>query len=193
MQAPMIRDSSRRRIVLSVVILCLLFGVLVLNVRYPVLRFTIQPLNSAVFVVVAFMPTLVATSLLCLASTWNRKWMRVSFQLLSAARVIVTAVLGFVAIVFGAGGPLVRTRLAAHGYAVTAYALDDGIGTYQEKPILPGLALVRRLDYIDDADQPMIEWVGADRARVTLTIYDEKSSKVYEDVRVYDLKPFVYF
>jgi len=93
----------------------------------------------------------------------------------------------------GAWGPLIRTRLSTDGYAVTAYWDGDGIEVYQERVLLPGIALVRRLDYVENADQPKVESVDKDHARITFVVYEEQTSKTREDVRVYELKPFIYF
>ncbi len=93
----------------------------------------------------------------------------------------------------GAWGPLIRTRLLTHGYALTAYYDGDGIEVFQERVLLPGIALVRRLDDVENADQAKVESVDKDHARITFVVYGEQTSKTHEDVRVYELKPFIYF
>ena len=190
---PRVQHPFLRRNLLSLLTACVLFGLLVLNVRYPVLRFTIHALNTTSFFVGAFLPAFVAVWTLRLSSACARRWIRAAIQLLLALLVILSVLSGFFALMVGAWGPLIRTRLSTHGYAVTAYWDGDGIEVYQERVLLPGIALVRRLDYVENADQPKVESVDKDHARITFVVYEEQTSKTREDVRVYELKPFIYF
>lgn len=191
---PKFQNRPLRRKILILLSACALFVLFVLNLRYPVLSFTFEPLNDASFVAAAFLPAFVAFGILRLSSACTRKWIRAAIQTLSALLVIGTVLFGIIALVVGANSRLIiRTRLRTNAYAVTAYVDGDGIEVYQEKALLPGIALVRRLDFIPDADSPNIESIDKDHARVTLTIYEEERPKTREDVRVYDLKPFVYF
>jgi hypothetical protein len=190
---PRVQNPSLRRNLPSLLTACLVFSLLVLNIRYPVLRFTIHALNTTTYVVGAFLPAFVAVWTLRLSSACTRRWIRAAIQLLLALLVILSVLFGILALMAGAWGPLVRTRLLAHGYALTAYYDGDGIEVYQERVLLPGIALVRRLDYVENADQARVESVDKDHARITLVVYEEQTSKTHEDIRVYELKPFVYF
>jgi hypothetical protein len=192
--APRSRGPSRRKYLLSLLIYYFLFALFVSNLRHPALSFTIESLNTVCFVVAAFLPAAGAIAILRLASTCTPKWIRVAIQIPSALWVLVTVLIGFLLLAGGASSRIVfRSRLLTPSYTVTAYADEDGIEIYQERILLPGIALVRRLDSIPNADQPKIESVGKNHARVTIIVYEEKTSETREDARLYDLKPFVYF
>lgn len=191
---PKSQGRSLRRNFLSVLTACVLFVLFVLNLRYPIVRFTVETFNIVCFVVAVFLPAFAAIGVLRLSSACTQKWIGVAIQTMSALLVVVTVLFGIFALVFGANGWRVfRARLLTPSFTVTAYADGDGIEVYQERILLPGIALVRRLDSVSDADQPKVESVDKGHARVTLTIYEHQTSRTHEDIRLYDLKPFIYF
>jgi len=67
-----------------------------------------------------------------------------------------------------------------------------GVSLEQRRSILPGLYVVKSLDYFEGASKGTLSWLGPDRVSLYIPIagYDRDQKNVQ---RVYSLKPWLYF
>lgn len=67
-----------------------------------------------------------------------------------------------------------------------------GVGLEQRRSILPGLYLVKSLDYFEGASEGNLSWTGADRVSLYIPIagYYQNQRNIR---REYSLKPWLYF
>jgi len=101
--------------------------------------------------------------------------------------------------------PLAKIEMGA--YQVVVYQVLDGgaVGgeaaeVRQERTLIPGVLLVRRLEVVDDAEIATYRTIGTDELRVELSLWGEKpGQKDFEYHQIgsknseYHLKSFVYF
>lgn len=67
-----------------------------------------------------------------------------------------------------------------------------GVSLEQRMNILPGIYLVKSLDYFEGASEGTLSWAGADRISLYIPIAGYHNDQ--KDVRrVYSLKPRLYF
>jgi hypothetical protein len=88
------------------------------------------------------------------------------------------------------------------GYSVGIYRSDCGapcgmdIDLLQEKTLIPGILLVRRLDGFADAGDATYKVIGPDTLQINIPAYPD-DERPWESIparsRVYHLKPFLYF
>jgi hypothetical protein len=90
-------------------------------------------------------------------------------------------------------------------YRVAIYQIDAGLGgeaieVRQERTLIPGVLLVRRLETVDDADIANCRVIGPDELRVELSLWGIKpGQKDFEYHQIgskdkeYHLKSFLYF
>ncbi len=88
-------------------------------------------------------------------------------------------------------------RTSMDGYSVAAYRTNCGapcsFGVYllQERPIFPGVLLVRALDSFDSADGASFEKLGGNRLRVNVRKYSSSHTAV--EAHDFELDPWIYF
>ncbi len=88
-------------------------------------------------------------------------------------------------------------RAPMDGYSVAVYRTDCGapcsFGIYllQEKPIFPGVLLVRALDSFDSADEANFQKLGENRLRTNVRKYSNSHTAI--EAHDFELKSWVYF
>jgi len=145
-----------------------------------------------------------------------RKWWQITVAVVLLAPVLVYSLLGGIMTIVEVR-PVIRTgadpgfaplaKIEMGAYRVVVYQILDGgaVGgeaaeVRQERTLIPGVLLVRRLEVVDNADISTYRTIGPDELRVELSLWGEKpGQKDFEYHQIgskdseYHLKSFVYF
>jgi hypothetical protein len=187
----------------------LVFGLLQADSCYPVVRFSNDLANFTAGTINLFLPFLAAL----FALTIPRRWLTSIIVILLLLPLLCFSALGLFwqgmltsdALRMGQDPAFTRVRSVSMGsYSVGVFISNCGapcsfdIDLLQERPIIPGILLVRRLRGFEGADarEATCQVVGRDTLMISVPGYDDKD-RPWESVsprsQVYHLKPFLYF
>lgn len=197
------RDTERiprgaKRTLLQALLLLAVYCSMVLNWFFESLRFSYSPLNYLVFLIALTLPFVIVF----FGFRFSRIWMRVVTLVSMLPLMVLSALLMFgtslflllIVLELGRDPTFEKVRsVEAEHYRVSVYRVDvagatgggGGVQARQEKSLLPGLLLVRRL------------YTGSG-SHIDVSVVDEDHIKVYappatvREGREFELKRFVY-
>ena len=170
-----------RRPLLTIFMSLLIFGLSVLNMWLPLVRFTMHVMNVGFCLLVACVPWL-ALIVARRSSLWKDWRKRLALILLLVPILLVSILVGPLQLLFDPFmlGVKRMTTLRTGGYQVSAYLLDCGvlcsfeIEIQQERILIPPIMVVRNLAHYDDTYDALLEIVSPNQLRVTALRYDPK-------------------
>jgi len=181
------------------------FLVVVANDWYPVIRFSDERLNVAVGTAICFMPFVTAIFALFIP----RRWLTRIFVIVPLVPLMLVSLFVLLLDISISDIDTFRTglnpafepiaRVPMGGYSVGIYLTNCGavcsfgIEILQEKQIVPGLLLVRRLEGFEPAIWPVYQVIGKGIIRVDVPRYGVGSDAALARSRTYYLKPYLYF
>ena len=189
---------------MAVVVLLLAgFGAIVANWHYEVLRFSSPALNALALLAGLALPVVA----LVVAASRLTGWRRALGVALLALAVVYSLVASFVvtmhlASVIDDGTDRSFESLgtvAVEGGRVGVYrtncgaTCNYGVAVRHERPLLPGVLLVRRLQGFYPAYQAAFEALGPRTVRVSIPGNGQRTAADTVRSRVYVVKPLVYF
>jgi hypothetical protein len=191
-----------RRAIASIVLLLAGFSAVVANWRYEVLRFSSPVLNAVALLAGLTLPVV---ALVIAASRLTGWWRGIASALLALPVVYGTFASLFVTMhlvwVIENGTDRSFESLGAvpvEGGRVGVYrtdcgaTCDYGVAVRQERPLLPGVLLVRRLQGFYPAYQATFQPLGPRTVRVSVSPHGQRNAVTVRS-RVYVVQPRVYF
>jgi hypothetical protein len=189
------------RPLLVIFLLLSIFGLSVLNMWLPRLRFTMHVMNVGFCILLACFPWL-ALKVARKSGLWKDWRKRLVLMLLLLPALLISIPVGPLQLLFD---PLMlgvqrMTTLRTKDYQVSAYRLNCGVmcsfdmEIQQERILIPPIMVVRGLAYFDDTYDALLEMVSPNEVRVTALRYDSNHPEV--PLRLtgsFPLKRFLYF
>lgn len=208
-----ILQRARKRPVVTIAALLGCFLLALLNYICPLLRFRASIANDVAILLVFFLPWLGLRYVFAL-----RKWWQTAVAFVLLVPVLLLSLLGGilaaieVGYVISTGADFWSTvqhstkiemgayRVVAEEFVYGGAAGGEAVEVRQERTLIPGVLLVRRLETVEDAEIASCRVVGPDELRVELRLsgmkpgsqggpYQQIGSKDNE----YHLKRFLYF
>ena len=195
-------SEPRNRPIARIAMLLAGFGAVLANWHYEVLRFSLPALNALALLAGLALPVVALVIAACRLSGW---WRGAVTALLLLPVVYSTFTSVFVTMhllsVVGDGTDRSFEPLGivpVEGGRVGVYrtncgaTCNFGVAVRQERPLLPGVLLVRRLSGFYPAAQATFEALGTRTVRVSVPRYDQRDDDRVRS-RVYVVRPYVYF
>jgi amino acid transporter len=177
-------------------VLLFIFGLTLLNIEFPLVRFTVNILDASFCLLMVSVPWL-ALIVVRKSSWWKDRRRRWVLILLSLPELLIGALLLMYPLFLRVER---MTTLRSGGYQVSVYRVDCGVACSsemeirQERMLIPPFMAVRRLSLIDDSDDVLLEIVPPNELRVTALGYDPgHSGKIPRLIELFPLKRFLYF
>ena len=183
----------RRRIV-PITALLVVYFLIASNWLHPFLRFTSQTVNSLVIIAGFCLPWA------ALALVWRlpvKILTRLNVTVILLPFMLYTTFFGFaISKTLIGEDPAALGKVAMDGYRVNLYRImrgqNSGIAVQQERDLLPGVMLVKRLPGFYPAATAQYQVTGSNELRVSVPAYAPDHPETAK-TQTYTLKRFIYF
>lgn len=183
--------TGRSKAILSrIALLLAIYALFILNWRFEVLRFSLDPLNCVFFLLILCIPIL----LLVVSLRFPKTWMKAVAIICVLPLLLGSAFLAFLTVmvlpdVLRENQPVLRRRvrtIQSQYYSLGVYYSDYLVTIRQEKEVFPGVLLVRQV-YLTPGTDVAVEVLDSDSIKIS-SVIDPVSS----GGRILNLKRFVY-